>query len=54
MNMELIFQIIEHKHRDPPDTPDNIASLLIESGLNIEKQFDTEFAVIFAARKGYG
>lgn len=35
-----------------PDTSDNIASLLIESGLNIEKQFDTEFAMIFVAQKG--
>ena len=35
-----------------PDTPQEINTLLIESGLFIEKQSETEFAVIFVARKG--
>lgn len=35
-----------------PDTPDEINSLLAKAGLTIEKQFKTEFAVIFTARKG--
>jgi ubiquinone/menaquinone biosynthesis C-methylase UbiE len=35
-----------------PDTAEAIASLLVEAGLIIETQFETEFAVIFAARKG--
>ena len=35
-----------------PDTPQEINSLLIESGLFIEKQFETKFAVIFVAKKG--
>jgi predicted phosphodiesterase/SAM-dependent methyltransferase len=35
-----------------PDTPEEITSLLTETGLTIEKQFETEFAVVFAARKG--
>ncbi len=35
-----------------PDTPEEIASLIAEAGLTIEKQFETEFALIFAARKG--
>ncbi|MDD4494839.1 MAG: class I SAM-dependent methyltransferase, partial [Eubacteriales bacterium] len=34
-----------------PDTPDEINSLLTKVGLIIEKQFETEFAVIFTARK---
>ena len=35
-----------------PDTPQEITFLLTESGLMIEKMFETEFAVIFAAMKG--
>lgn len=35
-----------------PDTPDEINSLLTQAGLIIEKKFETEFAVIFTARKG--
>ena len=35
-----------------PDTPEEITFLLTESGLMIEKTFETEFAVIFAAMKG--
>lgn len=35
-----------------PDKAEEIADLITEAGLNIEKQFETEFAVIFAARKG--
>jgi SAM-dependent methyltransferase len=35
-----------------PDTPEKIAALLTEAGLEIESQFETKFAVIFAARKG--
>lgn len=35
-----------------PDTPEEIIALLIEAGLSIEKQFETEFAVVFAAMKG--
>lgn len=34
-----------------PDTPEEIRNLITEAGLNIEKQFETEFAVIFAAVK---
>jgi len=34
-----------------PDTPKEIATLITETGLNIEKQFETEFAVIFTAVK---
>lgn len=34
-----------------PDTPEKITSLLVEAGLNIQKQFETEFAVIFSAQK---
>ncbi|MCL2776288.1 MAG: histidine phosphatase family protein [Oscillospiraceae bacterium] len=34
-----------------PDTPKKITLLLTEAGLNISKQFETEFAVIFAAQK---
>ena len=34
-----------------PDTPQEINPLLLESGLFIEKQFETEFAVLFAAMK---
>lgn len=35
-----------------PDNPDEIFSLLIEAGLTVEKQFETEFAVVFVAQKG--
>lgn len=35
-----------------PDTPDEINSLLTQAGLIIEKKFETEFAVIFTAKKG--
>lgn len=35
-----------------PDKPEKILSLLTETGLTVEKQFETEFAVIFAAVKG--
>lgn len=35
-----------------PDTAEEIIDLLTEAGLTIEKQFETEFAVILAARKG--
>lgn len=35
-----------------PDTSEEISSLLTEAGLIIEKQFETEFAVIFVAKKG--
>lgn len=35
-----------------PNTPDEINSLLTKAGLIIEKQFETEFAVIFTAGKG--
>ena len=34
-----------------PDTAEAIASFLIEAGFIIETQFDTEFAVVFAAHK---
>jgi len=34
-----------------PDSPEEIAALLTESGLRIERQLETEFAVIFAATK---
>ncbi|MDD4495719.1 MAG: class I SAM-dependent methyltransferase [Eubacteriales bacterium] len=36
-----------------PDSPYEINSLLTKTGLTIEKQFETEFAVIFMARRGY-
>lgn len=35
-----------------PDKAEEITALITEAGLNIEKQFETEFAVIFAAKKG--
>lgn len=35
-----------------PDTPEKITTLLGEAGLVIEKQFETEFAVLFIAVKG--
>ena len=35
-----------------PDTPDEINSLLTKTRLIIEKKFETEFAVVFVARKG--
>lgn len=35
-----------------PDTPEEINLLLTGAGLTIEKQFETEFACVFAARKG--
>jgi len=35
-----------------PDEPKEIALLLTEAGLSIEKQFETEFATIFVAKKG--
>jgi SAM-dependent methyltransferase len=35
-----------------PDTAEEITALIAETGLIIEKQFETEFAVIFVARKG--
>lgn len=35
-----------------PDTPEEITALIAEAGLTIEKQFETEFAVIFVATKG--
>ncbi|MDD4494281.1 MAG: methyltransferase domain-containing protein [Eubacteriales bacterium] len=35
-----------------PDIPKEIASLLIRAGLMIEKQFETDFAIVFAATKG--
>lgn len=47
--------IIDYRTRQVavyPDTPEEIALLLNKAGLTIEKQFKTEFAVIFAARKG--
>lgn len=34
-----------------PDTPEGTTAFITEAGLTIEKQFETEFAVIFAARK---
>jgi SAM-dependent methyltransferase len=34
-----------------PDTKEEIAAFITEAGLNIEKQFETEFAVIFAATR---
>ena len=34
-----------------PDTPDEITALIVEAGLTIEKQFETEYAVIFLATK---
>mgnify|MGYP000846034273 FL=1 len=34
-----------------PDTPEDISTMLTQAGLTIEKQFETEFAVIFTARK---
>ena len=34
-----------------PDTPEEITSLLTQVGLHIENRFETEFAMIFAARK---
>jgi len=35
-----------------PDNPEEIVLFLTEAGLIIEKQFETEFAVIFTAQKG--
>jgi ubiquinone/menaquinone biosynthesis C-methylase UbiE len=35
-----------------PDTVEEITVLFTKAGLNIEKQFETEFAVIFTAKKG--
>lgn len=35
-----------------PALSDEITALLTKTGLVIEQQFETEFAVIFAARKG--
>lgn len=35
-----------------PDTPKEIDELLTKAGFTIEQQFETEFAVIFAAVKG--
>lgn len=35
-----------------PDTAEEITALFNEAGLNIENQFETEFAMIFAAKKG--
>ena len=32
-------------------TPDETAALLAEAGLSIEKQFETEFAVLFVTRR---
>lgn len=34
-----------------PDLPDETAALLAEAGLSIEKQFETEFAVLFVTRR---
>jgi len=34
-----------------PDTPEETTALIVEAGLTIEKQFETEFAVIFVATK---
>ena len=34
-----------------PDTADEITALITEAGLSIEKQFETDFAVIFVAEK---
>jgi len=36
-----------------PDDSEKTASLLTEAGLTIEMQFETEFAIIFVARKGF-
>jgi hypothetical protein len=35
-----------------PDTPEAISLFLLKAGLLIEKQFETEFAHVFAAKKG--
>lgn len=35
-----------------PDTAEEIVALITEAGLNIENQFETEFTIIFTARKG--
>jgi SAM-dependent methyltransferase/predicted phosphodiesterase len=46
--------IIEYGNRKLPVYPDNpgkILTLLIESGLTVEKQFETDFAVVFVAQK---
>lgn len=34
-----------------PDMPQEITALIVEAGLTIGKQFETEFAVIFVATK---
>jgi len=46
------FKVNGRKMRIYPDTPEEITSLLAEAGLDIETQFETEFAVVFAARRG--
>jgi SAM-dependent methyltransferase len=34
-----------------PDKPEEIAAFIVEAGLTVEKQLETEYAVIFAAKK---
>jgi SAM-dependent methyltransferase len=35
-----------------PDNPDEIRALLLAAGFRIENEFETEFAVVFTAKKG--
>jgi predicted phosphodiesterase/SAM-dependent methyltransferase len=35
-----------------PDKPDKILTLLVDAGLTVDNQFETEFAFVFVARKG--
>lgn len=46
------FKANGRKMKIYPDTPGKITSLLTKAGLDIEEQFETEFAVVFAARRG--
>ena len=51
-NQQTELSFINRKIALYPDNPAETAVLLTKAGLIIEKQFKTEFAMVFAARKG--
>jgi SAM-dependent methyltransferase/GNAT superfamily N-acetyltransferase len=51
-SQDRILEYGDRKIEIYPDTLEQIIALFADSGLTIEKQFETEFAVVFAARKG--
>jgi len=51
-DQETIFDYGSRQIELYPDTPAQTGEWLANAGLTVERQFDTEFAVIFVAVKG--